>query len=512
MNSASRYGVKAEPASPRRAWLGDAGVLLAGALLPLAYAPYGFFPLAVLLPATLFTLWLRVSPVRALWRGWLFGAGMFGAGVYWIYISIHQYGNAGVALAAVLTAGFIAGMALFPAVAGWLVNRFFPVAETLRLVLVMPAVWTLVEWVRGWFLTGFPWLDLGYSQAGTPLAVGVAPLLGVYGVSWVVALSAGLLAVLVRAHHPPRWLALGTALLVLWWGAALLGQVQWTRPQGKPLRVSLIQGDITQNLKWNPAELDRTLDLYRRLTREHWNSALIVWPETAVPAFYQQVQPFLAGLGKEAREHGSSLLIGVPVWDAVNGRYYNAVVSLGERTAFYYKHHLVPFGEYIPFKDLLGGVLDVLHIPMSDFSAGARDQPPLPAAGYRAGVSICYEDAFGALVIRALPQAAFLVNVSDDAWFGDSAAPYQHLQIARLRAQETGRYLLSATNTGITAIIGPHGRIQASAPAFQVAVLTGTIQPMRGATPYVRWGNGPVLAGLAAALAAAAALGRRRDA
>ncbi|MDE2088539.1 MAG: apolipoprotein N-acyltransferase, partial [Gammaproteobacteria bacterium] len=191
--------MKAEPVPSRRAWPGDAVALLAGALLPLAYAPYGFFPLAVLLPATLFTLWLRVSPGRALWRGWLFGAGLFGAGVYWIYISIHQYGNAGVALAAVLTAGFIAAMALFPAVAGGLVNRYFPVAETLRLVLVMPAVWTLVEWVRGWFLTGFPWLDLGYSQAGTPLAVGVAPLLGVYGVSWVVALSAGLLVVLVRA-------------------------------------------------------------------------------------------------------------------------------------------------------------------------------------------------------------------------------------------------------------------------------------------------------------------------
>ena len=511
MSSANRYGVKAEPAAPRRAWLGNASALLAGALLPLAYAPYGFFPLAVLLPAALFTLWLRVSPGRALWRGWLFGAGMFGTGVYWIYISIHQYGNAGVALAAVLTAGFVAGMALFPAVTGWLVNRYFPVAETLRLVLVMPAVWTLMEWVRGWFLTGFPWLDLGYSQAGTPLAIGLAPLFGVYGVSWAVALSAGLLVVLARAHHPPRWLMFGTGMLVLWFGATLLGQVQWTQPQGNPLQVSLIQGDIVQNLKWNPAVLEHTLDLYRRLTREHWNSALIVWPETAVPAFYQQVQPFLAGLGKEAREHGSSLLIGVPVWDAVNGRYYNAVASLGEQTAFYYKHHLVPFGEYIPFKNLLGGVLDVLHIPMSDFSAGARDQPPLPAAGYRAGVSICYEDAFGTQVIRALPQAAFLVNVSDDAWFGDSAAPYQHLQIARLRAQETGRYLLSATNTGITAIIGPHGRMEATVPAFQVAVLTGTIQPMRGATPYVRWGNGPVLAGLAVALAAAAAFGRRRN-
>jgi len=466
--------------------------LAAGALTTLAFAPFKLAPLAVLTLATLFRCWQLGGRQRAFFYGWCFGAGLLGSGVSWLHISINQFGNLVLGAALVITLAFVLLLSLLFGAAGWLSERLSGDRLASRLLVVYPAVWVLAEWVRGWFLTGFPWLALGYSQIDMPLA-GLAPLLGVYGVSWGVALSAGLLLYAWLAQGRLRVLGV-LALFGLWGVVAVAGTWVWGDPVGAPLRVGLVQGNVQQRLKWRPEELRPTLELYRSLTREHWASDLIIWPETAVPALYDRVDAeFLSPLEAAAVAHDSTVLLGIPVREGAPPRYYNAMLSLGAERSLYYKRHLVPFGEYLPFKELLQPLLSWMQIPMSDFSSGGAEKPLVRAAGYPVGVTICYEDAFGEEVIEALPEAAFLVNASNDAWFGDSLAPHQHLQIARMRAKETGRFLLRATNTGISAVIGPAGELLSASPAFTQYVLSAEIQPREGMTPYARVGNAGVL-------------------
>ncbi len=482
-------------ADGRRAWSADLLALLAGLLLPLAFSPFDLHPIAVISLALLFATWRDAAPRRALWRGWLFGLGMFGAGVSWIFISMYEFGGVSWGLAVFLTLTFILVLSCFPALAGWIsvlwVRRCTRLPPVPALVLVYPAVWVLAEWVRGWFLTGFPWLNVGYSQIDAPLAA-LAPVMGVYGLSYFTALSSALLlaALLRRDGILGRYLA---SLVALWVGAALLSLVSWSRPAGEAMTVSLVQGNIPQDLKWQPAMREPTVELYTRLSRQHWDSDLIIWPETAMPMFYLQARPYLEVLAREAGETGPDLLVGVIYLDPETRRYYNSMVSVGTVTAFYHKQHLVPFTEYLPFAEVLGDIVDWMDVPMSDFSAGAPDQPPLELAGQKVAVTICYEDAFGEEVIRALPEATLLVNVSNDAWFAGSIAPAQHLQIARMRALETGRYLLRATNTGISAVVDARGDLVAVSPPFEEHVLQATVQPLAGTTPYVLLGNYPVV-------------------
>jgi apolipoprotein N-acyltransferase len=267
--------------------------------------------------------------------------------------------------------------------------------------------------------------------------------------------------------------------------------VTWTQPLGEPFKVSLAQANIPQSLKWDKSMRQMSIDRYLRLTRAHWDSRLVIWPETAVPAFMHQVwDSVLEPLGEEARGQGSEVLLGIAALDQDTRQYYNAALVPGT-DELYFKRHLVPFGEFMPLKPLLGPLLAFMEIPMSDFSAGTSEVPPLVrVANHWAGLSICYEDVFGDEVLAALPDAAFLVNLSNDGWFGDSLAPRQHLQIARLRALETGRPLLRATNTGISALIGPQGQVEAQSRPFEEAVVSGLVQPMGGMTPYARLGNG----------------------
>lgn len=500
-----------KPSSLLSGWKGDSLALVAGALMPLAFAPFHLFPLAVLSPALLFAVWLDVSALRALWRGWLFGAGMFGVGVSWVYVAIHVFGQSSVLVATLLTGGFAAFLALFPALVGYITRRFFPSRggnETLTLLLVLPAAWTLIEWVRGWILTGFPWLNLGYSQLDSPL-VGIAPVFGVYGVSLACAFSAGLLVLLLRARIVDKMIAVG-GFILLWGGTALLGNVQWTRPAGEPLDVSLIQGNIPQDVKWQPEQQQSTLALYADLTRRNWKSDLILWPEAALPLFYHQLaDSYLAALDQQARAHDTDLLIGLPVFDPQTRRYYNSMMSLGSGQGFYHKQHLVPFGDYVPLQGLLRGLISFFDLPMSGFSPGPKGQPLLAAAGYQVGISICYEDAFGEEVIDTLPEAKLLVNATNNAWYGDSLAPHQHLQISRMRALETGRFMLRATTNGISAIINSKGEIIARSPQFETYVLTGKAEPRQGATPYVGFGNLPVLLMVVLMLGAGLALTRK---
>ena len=290
-----------------------------------------------------------------------------------------------------------------------------------------------------------------------------------------------------------------------------LGHAEWTRPSGPARSVAVVQGNVAQDLKWRDEQRAASMAHHLALTRAHWDADLVVWPETAVPAFAHRVQGFLAELSDEARAHGADVLLGVPFRDAESGRYFNSVMALGSEIGVYHKRHLVPFGEYVPFSPVLGRVLDLLHAPMSDFSAGPAGQPPLPVDGLRVGVSVCYEDAFGEEVIDALPAADLLVNLSNDAWFGDTVAPHQHQQMARMRAVETGRDLVRATNTGVSALIDWQGSVTARVPQFQSVVLRGSVTPRSGTTPYAALGNVPVVLGAGLTLLGVAAVGAFRS-
>ncbi len=437
-------------------------------------------------------LWLGSDAAEAFREGWAFGLGMFGIGVFWMHISIDQFGNVGTSLAVFITLMFIAAMALYYGLVGWLAKRLAGSAGLVVQLVSYVLLWTLLEWARGWVLTGFPWLALGYSQIGTPLQ-GYAPLLGVYGVSMLLLVSSASLVSVITS----RFRTLLPALLVLtlvWGGGWWLHQIQWTTPSGDALKVSIIQANVQQSLKWKPSSRKPTIDLYLALTQKELDSDLVVWPETAVPAFYHELQEELfPQLEQTLQKSSTELLLGIPAREDSGRRYFNAMVTLGGLRNSYYKRHLVPFGEFMPMRLLLQPLIRFLDIPMSNFAPGQAERPLLKVAGYWAGVSICYEDAFGNEIIQAMPDAAFLVNASNDAWFGDSLALPQHLQIARMRSIETGRYQLRATNTGISAFIGPRGELISSSPIFKEYVLRGEIVPMHGLTPYARMGNWAVV-------------------
>lgn len=469
--------------------------LAAGALAVGGFAPFDLWPLPLLSLAALFALLLRADSMRAGFAlGFAWGLGFFSAGVSWIYVSLSVYGGMAPGLAALATFLLCAFLALFPAAVGGVQARWRG-APAARALLLIPLAWGATEWVRGWIFTGFPWLLVGYSQVPASPLAGYAPLLGVYGVSWLVALIAALLAWTVSTRGTltqHTWTAV--ALLALGIGGQALRSVTWTTPDGAQTSVALLQGNVPQDMKWRPEKTAATLDTYLRMAAAS-PAQLIVLPETALPLFESDLpeayRGWLADLG---RHNGGDVLAGLPTGSR-DGAYYNSVVSFGlAPSQRYHKVHLVPFGEYIPLKPVWGWVIEVLHIPLSDFARGAIDQRPLAIGGQRVAANICYEDAFGEEIIRQLPQASVLVNVSNLAWFGDSLAPWQHTQMSQMRALETGRMMLRATNTGLTAIIDARGHLVAHLPLFTAGSLKGTIQGYAGSTPYVRWGNAPVLA------------------
>ena len=488
---------------------GDLISLLAGAVTPLGFEPFGLFPLAILAPAILFVLWAAKSRARAAWRGFLFGFGMFIVGVSWVYVSLHTYGHMPAPLAGLTVVLFAALLAAFPAAAGWLQSYFYPLDAGWRFGLIVPAAWVLAEWTRGWFLTGFPWLDLGYSQVDTPLS-GLAPVAGVYGVSVAVAASAGLAAAAWVDRRLVWRLAL-PGVVALWTIAWILGLIVWTEPAGSPLKVALVQGDTPLTIKWRPEYRMRIVDNYLALSERAKDARLIVWPEAAVPDYFDRIAPVLVPrIEQLAKARDADFLIGAIEREPGTSNYYNSVFVVGNSQGRYRKQHLVPFGEFLPFPTLLRGLLDYLHIPMSNFSVGDGDQSPVRAAGQTIGISVCYEDAFGEEVIRALPAATLLVNVSEDSWFGRSFAPHQRLQMARMRALEAGRPMLRAANTGPSAIINEHGEVLAKSPQFESYLLTGTVQPTTGTTAYARFGNLPVVSLLLVVLGALAWRARQR--
>ena len=480
----------------RLGWSGELLALLAGCVTPLAFAPYGFYPIAIISLAVLFSLWIAVTAKRAFLRGLLFGIGMFAVGIQGLFISIHEYGDVPFALALLLSALLVVYLSLFPAVLGYLLTRFAPglsvVSINLKLLLIFPAAWTLSELLRGWLFTGSPWLSMGYSQIDGSLS-GVAPVLGVYGVSWLLALCSGLLVLVLFRRGLVIKLTYVAAIALIMLCGSLLSTVQWTDNVGSPIKVSLIQGNIPQKLKWQKEVYQPTLDLYSELSRGHWDSDLIIWPETAIPKFFHEAEGFIDKLWQEAQANDTDLLTGVLYFNRESKNYYNALVGLGDEQSLYFKHHLVPFTEYLPLRSILGGLVDFMQVPMSSFSAGSIDQAPMMLAGNPIGMSICFEDVFGEELVRVVPKTTLLANVSNDGWFGDSSAAYQHQQIARMRALEAGRPLLRATNTGVSSIMDHKGHLLAVSELNIVDVITADVQPQSGLTPYVRFQNTVVI-------------------
>jgi len=499
----------ARPPAGRTLALGLLMPGVAGAACVFGFAPFYAWPVPLVALALLFFTWQRSgSPLQAALSGFVFGLGYFLAGVSWIYVSLHDFGSMPAALAALATFLFCAFLALFPALAGWLAARFGPTPA--RRTLLAAAAMTLTEWVRGWIFTGFPWLNLGTSQVPSGPLAGLAPYVGAYGVSLAVCLAAAAALLALRPFAGVRARALPAAAFVALLLAGLAGgAIEWTRPVGEPVTIGLLQGNVPQQIKWQEEVRTRTLLAYRQMIFET-RARIVVIPETALPAFLDQLpKDYVESLRAHAREAGKDILLGT-VEREFRGddfRYYNSLVRLtGEGGgASYRKRHLVPFGEFIPTG--FRWILAVLKIPMSDFDRGPERQPPLAAAGIPFAVAICYEDLFGEEMIEQLPEARMLVNVSNDAWFGESFAADQHLQASQMRALETGRWMVRSTNTGASAVIDERGRVVERLPAFTAGTLVHAVAPREGATPYVRGGNPPALA---IALLLALATARRR--
>ncbi len=491
----------------------------AGALTVFAFAPFGVGAIAFATVSFVFWQWQRAtSPGDAAWIGFAFGLGLFGAGSSWPYIAIVTFGGMPPSLAAVAIAALTAYLALWPALAGWLAARFAG-PHTLRRLVIGIAAFTASEWVRSYLFTGFPWLALGYSQVpGSPLR-GYAPLGGVYLVTLVLVAIAGLVAYAAEALVRRARIALAASLSVaaaLVAVGATLAQVEWTRPFGAPLPVSLVQGNVLQEIKFDPPFRARTFDRYLQLVAET-RGRRIVLPESAFPVFSDEVpDAVLLSLIRTASARGGDVLLGLftaeaPEPGSDEPRYYNSVVTLGtSELQFYRKNHLVPFGEMIPLKSVLGPLIRaVLAIPLSDQARGGATQPAFNVAGQRVAVDICYEDAFGRELIHGAREATLLVNVTNDAWYGRSIAAEQHSQIAAMRALEFGRPMLRATNTGITSSIAHDGTESARLPWFSTGVLEVTVTGREGETPYLRYGDTPLLVLAALSLVAALALRRR---
>jgi apolipoprotein N-acyltransferase len=466
-----------------------------GCLTTLAFAPFGWSLLVPFVLVPFLYVCLTNSPRDSARHGFWFGFGFFLTGTYWIYISVAVFGQAPVWIALFLMICLVLIMSIYFWVTGWLISRLAS-GEPWYLLLVAPAAWAMVEWARGWLFTGFPWMALGYSQVDTALA-GWAPVVGVYGVSTLMVMSVAAILVAILTRGRQQIIAVVLVLLPGLVGA-ILKTVDWTEPAGEPLTATIIQGGISQDRKRLPEQFRPTLDFYRNETNKVADSDLVVWPEVAIPAASDRVEGYLQALESDSRVTGQTILFGIlerVSEQTIEPKVYNAIFAInGAERQIYRKRHLVPFGEYFPVPAQVREWMRMMSLPTRDLSAGDDVQPLLETlSGVKLSVAICYEDAYGAEQLYALPDAGILINVSNDAWFGDSIAPHQHLQIARMRSLEAGRHTIRATNTGISAFIGPKGKVHEEGAQFMPVTMTRDVQPYQGTTPYSVIGNWLVL-------------------
>lgn len=479
-------------AQQQTAWI----CFICGLLTPLALAPFDYWPIAIITVALFAAALAQHNAKKIFLLSWLFGAGFFGSGVSWVYVSIHDYGYAPIPLAALLTALFVVFLALAFALPFYLYGRYFA-NKTFGLTLAFPALWVLGEWTRAWVLTGFPWLYLGYGHINTPLA-GWFPVTGVYGVSFCVVFAAAAFAhyLLDKKLSP---LIFTLTLFVAGYG---LQQLRWTQVRyDTPIAVGIVQPNFALEDKWNPDKYPLIRQTLEVMSQPLWQQDLILWPEAAVSELYQQVIPFFDKLDAHGKNTHTTLITGIPYLEQRNfvqlrhprPVYYNSIMALGNGSGLYHKVRLVPFGEYVPLEKWLRGIIRFFDLPMSAFSRGKEQQELLIAGTYRVAPFICYEIVYPDLVARNAQAADFLVTVSNDSWFGASLGPLQHLEMAQARALETQRFLVRGTNNGISAIIDSQGLIQQGSERFTQEILTGTIYPVRGQTPFMRLGSTPFM-------------------
>ena len=461
---------------------------VAGALMTLALAPFYWWGLALLSCALLYALLHRRTAKHAWWIGWSYGVGLWGVGAFWLYTAIHVYGDTNMPLALLMIALMAIGMGLFNALQCWLYRRFFP--ET---PLTFAPLWIGFEWLKTWLFTGFPWLFVGYAFSNFALDE-YAPLIGVFGVSFVVVVIATALVEMIRRKW--FWLLPIVALLI---GAFGLSRITWVTPKAQPpLTVSLIQGNIPQDLKWLVEYQAETLRIYSILSQTEWGRDLVVWPEASIPMFQNEIQPFIDVVNAHALSTGSAWITGIPYWDQrpQHTAFYNAIMAGGkDSSGLYFKQRLVPFGEYVPLYGALAWVLPSMQdaVTASGFSAGSSHQQPLNIKNHRLAAAICYEIAYPNLTRLNAKDNDFLVTISNDAWFTGTYGPWQHLQMVQMRAKENGRWIIRATNTGVTAFIDHNGHIVKHLPMDKRMVLRGELPAYQGETPYSRFGDVPIL-------------------
>jgi apolipoprotein N-acyltransferase len=481
-----------------RRYLGSAVSLVAGMLLALSFAPFGWWPLAVLMPAVLIWLWQGATPRRAAVIGFWFNAGTFSFGTYWLYIAIRTVGHAPLPLALFLLLGFVAIMGSYHALLGWAVAKYLPERGAFRWLLGIPGAWLLMEWWRSWFLSGFGWLALGYAHTDNWLA-SLSPVVGQFGLGLLTLMLAGGLVAALLGDKRTR-IVVGAGYALVWGVAFALRGVEWTDSYSRPIQVAVVQGAIPQDEKWIGDNLDSILETYKTRTREAHGAALIVWPESAIPDLANNHIEYYRDVYAEASAKGSSLIMGTlrmePNPKTGEEEYFNSVLAMDRSTpgvGWHDKYHLVPFTEFVPVPGFVRQWLRLMTLPYSDFNRGPSNPPPLEAAGQRIAASVCYEVAYGSTQLPALRTATMLVNVTNDAWFGRSPERRQHLQITRMRAMEAGRPMVRAANDGVSAVIGHRGEIIAQAPEYETNVLRAELQPRIGLTPYARTGNWPAV-------------------
>ncbi|RJX30776.1 MAG: apolipoprotein N-acyltransferase [Oxalobacter sp.] len=490
--------------NPRYSVLLDSLIALCvGGLTVFAFAPFGYWPIQLITLAIFFHLVQRHTSVRkSALIGLAFGFGWSLSCVHWLYISMHRYGGLASWMAVVAVMLFSLVLALFPALFAALsirLQRRWYSPQTVSLLLILPSMWTLCEWLRGWVLTGFPWVASGYAHTASPLA-GFAPVIGVFGLGWCAALLAGCLTVSLNRRAQFRFGALIVGMMLLITGTGLT-YVQWTTPNGHPISVRLLQGNVPQEMKFSRSKIGEMLKQYQEMIMAQ-PADLVATPETAIPIFPERLPadylPQLATFSKSTNTH---LLIGIPVLDTPEA-YSNSVIGIAPNAPVsggtpyrYDKHHLVPFGEFVPTG--FRWFVNLMHIPLGDFSRGNAVQATFKVKDQNVLPNICYEDLFGEEIADQIaaaqdakqPEPTILLNLSNIAWFGDSVALPQHLQISQMRSLETGRPMLRSTNTGATAVINHRGKIIAQLTPYTRDTLAASVQGYKGATPYIRWGN-----------------------
>ncbi|RYY76082.1 MAG: apolipoprotein N-acyltransferase [Gammaproteobacteria bacterium] len=465
--------------------------LLAGCLVPFSFAPFNIWPLSIIALVTLALLIKNQAPKKVLWRCWLFGIGMYGLGVSWIYVSISGFGGAPVPLAAFLVIVFVFFMAAFFSMPFYIFGRWFS-SSALGLIIAFPATWLISEWVRTWLLTGFPWLFIGYGDLANWLS-GWAPVIGVMGLSLLSAVTAGWIAQTI--YNPEKSAAsilTGFVVTALWITGFALQHVEWTEISKAPISIAIVQPNIDQEEKWQVDSRESTVDLLRKKTEPLWGHKIIIWPEAAITQIYSDALPFLNEINRKASDNDSGLITGIIFDDQKKDIYYNSVVTLGKAIGIHHKRRLVPFGEYVPI-EALRNMIEFFNLPTSIISLGPEEQYGLKIDDLLISPSVCYEVAFPDLIAKNALDSQLLLSVSNLGWFGDSLGRHQFMQMAQMRALETQHYYAYSTNNGPSAIFDRKGQVTAYTNAFEQTVLSSEVFAATGATPFMKLGSLPLV-------------------